>query len=69
MDIPAQMTAGMQFTFIFYQDATGSRTVTWTNNNPGIAKWVNATFAPTATANAMSAVTFVTDGYDIVQVV
>jgi hypothetical protein len=68
MDIPVQMTAGMQFTFIFYQDAAGSRTVTWTNNNTGIAKWVNATFVPAATANAMSAVAFVTDGYDIVQV-
>ena len=42
MDIPAQMTAGMQFTFIFYQDAAGSRTVTWTNNDTGIAAMVNA---------------------------
>jgi hypothetical protein len=72
MDIPTQMVTGMSFTFIFYQPTTGGTynyTVTWTNNNTAIAKWVNATFVATTGASAMSAVTFVTDGYDIVQVV
>lgn len=68
MDVPTQMTAGMRFTFIFYQDATGGRTVTWSNNNTGFSKWQNANFVPTITANAMSAVSFVTDGYDMIQV-
>ncbi len=72
MDIPTQMVNGQTFTFIFYQPNSGGTytyVVNFTNNNTGIAKWVNATFVAATGASAMSAVTFVTDGYDIVQVV
>jgi hypothetical protein len=73
INLPSQMTAGMRFTFIFYQDATGGRTVTWANTGgpTGGAVWVNTTLSPAlvTTANKASAVTFVTDGYNIVQVV
>jgi Pectate lyase superfamily protein len=73
IDLPGQMTAGMKFTFMFYQDATGGRTVTWTNTGgpTGGAAWINTTLSPAlgTAASKVYAVSFITDGYNIVQVV
>jgi hypothetical protein len=73
IDLPGQMTAGMRFTFMFYQDATGGRTVTWTNTGgpTGGAAWINTTLSPAlgTAASKVYAVNFITDGFNIVQIV
>jgi len=61
LDIPANLYPGARFSFIFIQDATGGRTVTFTNGSAG--QWTGTTFVPTSTANAVSGATFVSDGY------
>jgi hypothetical protein len=73
LDLPAFFPGGMRITFIFQQPDSGgtyNHTVTFANSGgySGGGDWANATFVAATGNNAFSSVTFVSDGYDLVQV-
>jgi hypothetical protein len=68
MNIPTNFYPGLTFTYTFQQNGTGGYTVNWNNNNLSAGEWNSPIFQPSPAANAVSAVSFVSDGYNLTQV-
>lgn len=67
IDLPTTQPAGMRFTLMFTQDATGGRTVTFNNPNPAVGQY-RTNWTPSTAANKTNLITFESDGYWLYQV-